>query len=263
MTQTEQPRRPQTPQPAERAKTIAARGGPAVLVPALDRRPDADLRVVPTLQHVHAGGRVSVLLPDDHPIVTGIRETERGELAMMLEITDQAPVELREPVRGLLWITGWLRRIDERAARARAVSIADVKADERLLDLGHGLTMLDLVPVSFVLADAEGTHSLTTPTFSAASADPFCHYERHWLRHLECAHPDVIDQLARHLPDELIDGRIRPLGIDRYGLRLRVECDNGDHDVRLGFSRPVASPTQLAVELRKLVGCPFLRAHRR
>ncbi len=90
--------------------------------------------------------------------------------------------------------------------------------------------------------------------------DPAVHdYEAEWLRHLESSHSDVVEQLAKHLPAELRDGRIRPLGLDRFGLRLRVELDTGDHDVRLAFSRSVNSPPQLAVELRRLVGCPFLR----
>ncbi|MBK1784418.1 DUF2470 domain-containing protein [Prauserella sp. ASG 168] len=227
-------------------------------MPAVDRRAGDDERVVPVLQHVHSSGSVSVLLPDDHPIVASARESESGELAMMIELADQAPVDLREPIRGLLWITGWLRLLDERAGRARAVSIANTRPDPRLLDVGHGASVLRLNPASIVLADSEGTHSLTAPTFSTAKADPFCQYEQQWLRHLEDSHADVVWQLSRHLPEELRDGRIRPLGLDRYGLRLRVESCYGDHDVRLGFSRVIDSPPQLAVEMRRLIGCPFL-----
>jgi hypothetical protein len=139
------------------------------------------------------------------------------------------------------------------------VSIAETRPDPGLLDVGHGLTMLRLTPSSLVLADAEGTHSLRPHMFSAASPDPFHGYEAQWLRHLESDHADVVEQLARHLPEELRAGRIRPLGLDRFGLRLRVEQDGGDHDVRLAFSRSVTSPPQLAMELRRLVGCPFLR----
>ncbi|MEU6641382.1 DUF2470 domain-containing protein [Saccharomonospora sp. NPDC046836] len=255
MTET-RPRRPPAPQPAERAKTIALRGGPAILMPAADGRSDRDQHVVPALHHVHASGSVSVLLPDDDPVVTAVTH---GELAMMLELADHAPVQLREPVRGLLWITGWLRPVDARTARARALSIADTRPDPRLLDLGHGLRMVQLTPASLVLADSEGTHSLSAQTFRTATADPFCEYEQKWLRHLESAHSDVVDQLVRHLPEELRGGRVRPLSLDRYGLRLRVECPAGDHDVRLAFSRAVDTPPQLAVELRRLVGCPMMR----
>ncbi|WP_020668940.1 DUF2470 domain-containing protein [Amycolatopsis nigrescens] len=251
-------RRPPAPSPAERAKTIASRNGPATLMPTPLQPGREDARVVPVLHHVHASGSVSVLLPDEHPLVTSTRHTQRGELAVMFELTDQAPVELREPVRGLLWVTGWLRPLNELSARARAVSIADTRPDPRLLDIGHGVSLLRLTPASLVLADSEGTHSLRPHMFSAASPDPFCGYESQWLQHLESDHSDVVDQLAKHLPPELRDGRIRPLGLDRCGLRLRVEADGGDHDVRLAFSRSVDNPPQLAQELRRLVGCPFL-----
>jgi len=255
-------RRPPAPNPSERAKTIATRNGPATLMPTV-AGPDRDSeRVIPVLHHVHASGSVSILLPDDHPMITATRQTQRGELAVVCELVDQAPVELREPVRGLLWITGWLRPLNNVSARARAVSIAEHRPDERLLDVGHGLSMLRLTPASLVLADADGTHTLRPHMFSAASPDPFHDYEAGWLRHLESDHSDVVGQLAQHLPPDLRQGRLRPLGLDRYGLRLRVEADSGDHDVRLAFSRPVEGPPQLAAELRRLVGCPFLQRER-
>lgn len=252
-------RRPPAPNPAERAKTIATRNGPATLMPTCERSELGTERVKPALHHVHPSGSVSVLLPDEHAMVRTAKQTQRGELAVMVELADQAPVDLREPIRGLLWITGWLRPLSTESARARAMSIAETRPDERLLDVGHGVTLLRLTPASLVLADAEGTHSLRPHMFSAAPPDPFHDYEAEWLRHLESSHSDVVEQLAKHLPAELRDGRIRPLGLDRFGLRLRVELDTGDHDVRLAFSKSVDSPPQLAVELRRLVGCPFLR----
>ena len=243
-------RRPPAPSPAERAKTIASRDCPGTLMPT-----GGGERVVPHLHHVHPDGSASLLLPDAHPLLE--RATE-AEVAVMFELTDCAPVELREPVRGLLWITGWLRPLSAAAARARAVAVSEARADPRLLDLGHGMTMLRLTPASLVLADAEGAQSLRPHMFSVASPDPFHSYERDWLRHLESDHADVVAQLARHVPDELRGGRIRPLGLDRFGLRLRVEAESGDHDVRLAFAKPVHDPPQLAAELRRLVGCPFL-----
>lgn len=253
--------KPPAPRPAERARTIASGGGTAVLLPALDDAHVASERVTPVLHHVHASGSVSLLLPEDHsvlrPALDKATSASSGELPMMLELTDTAPVKLREPVRGLLWITGWLRPLDDRSARARVLSIADTRPEPRLLDVGHGLTVLTLTPVSLVLSDAEGTHPLTPQTFSAATPDPFCRDERNWLRHLDTAHADVVGALVRHLPEPLRQGRIRPLGLDRYGLRLRVECDSEDHDVRLAFSRPLDNGNQLGAELRKLAGCPF------
>jgi len=245
--------RPPAPHPAERARTIAALGGRANLVPS------ADSKVTPIVHQIHSDGSAAVVLPDHHPMVTQARDEE---LSAVLELADQAPVPLREPVRGLLWVTGWLRALDGDEARAEAVRVSESRPDPRLLDVGHDATVLVLRPASMVLADAEGTTSVSLAQFEAADPDPFCHYEAEWLRHLELRHADVVGSLSRHVPDDLRGGHIRPLGLDRLGLRLRVEAVNADHDVRMAFSRPIATPQELSGELRRLVGCPFLAARR-
>lgn len=249
-------RRPPVPQPAERARTIAARGGRAVL---LRSEPDQDTtsadRIEPHLHHVHADGTVTVLLAEDHALITAALT---GRLPAMVEVADRAPVELREPVRALLWVTGLLVALDENEGRAQALLVADERADSRLLDVGHGYRVLRLAPASLVLADSEGTSSISPEEFASATPDPFCEYEDNWLRHLDSVHRDVVGMLTRLLPEALRGGNVRPLGLDRYGLRLRVEAAGGDHDVRLAFSGPVDTPQGLAVELRRMVGCPFL-----
>ncbi|GLZ41235.1 DUF2470 domain-containing protein [Actinokineospora sp. NBRC 105648] len=257
MTRSDAPR-PPAPHPAERARTIAALGGRATLVPATD--PSGSDRISPLLHHVHDDGTVSVLLPDDHELVAAAWQAPRGELATMVELADAAPVPLREPIRGLLWITGWLRALSEEESRAQALVVAERRPDPRLLDLGHGAALLRLIPASLVLADAEGSHSVALAAFTAAEPDPFAAFEAGWLRHLEVTHTDVVGALVRHLPEDLRGGHVRPLGLDRFGLRLRVEAADADHDVRLAFSHPVSTPTELSAELRRLVGCPFLAA---
>jgi hypothetical protein len=222
-------------------------------MPSLPPTSAPEDRVTPLLHHVHDDGEVSVLLPDDHALALW-----DAELTSMIEVVDLAPVPLRESVRGLLWITGQLRRLPLLAARSVALRIAAARPDPRLLDLGHGATLLQLTPVSMVIADADGTHPVTPAVFASATPDPFCHEEAGWLRHLELSHTEVVHTLRRHLPEHLQGGHLRPLGLDRYGLRLRVESIDGDHDVRLAFSRPIATLDELSDELRRMVGCPFL-----
>lgn len=248
-------RRPPAPHPAERARTIAARGGRAALLPS----GGTENRVTPVLHHVHPHGGVTLVLPDAHPLVEAARRTE---LTAMLEVADQAPVQLREPVRGLLWITGWLRVLAADEAREASLEVAETRPDPRLLDVGHGASALRLSPASLVVADAEGTTSLRPEMFAQAEPDPFAAHEDHWLRHLELSHRDVVGLLGGHLPEHLRGGHVRPLGLDRFGLRLRVEMADSDHDVRIAFSRPVGTAQELAVELRRLMGCPFLAQRR-
>jgi hypothetical protein len=99
----------------------------------------------------------------------------------------------------------------------------------------------------------------------AAQPDPFCEFESAWLCHLDSDHPEVLARLAGKLPAPLRRGRVRPLGLDRYGVRLRVEGSDGDHDVRLPFGEPVQDVPGLGRAIRLLMGCPFvngLRARR-
>jgi Protein of unknown function (DUF2470) len=246
-------RRPPAPTAAERARSVAARGGTAALVgtgaPAS----------TPLVHQLRADGSAALLLDDDDPVLTLLR-LRGGELAAMLELTDRAPVDLREPVRALLWITGRIRLPDAAAARRIALHVADSHPHPDLLRLGHGATLVRLDPGFAVLSDAEGTAALAPLELAAARPDPFCRYERPWLAHLEQAHPEVFDALARYLPAALRDrraARVRPLAVDRCGLRLRVETASGDHDVRLAWPHGASTVPELRVQLELLVGCPF------
>jgi hypothetical protein len=250
------PRRPPAPSAAERARSVAARGGTASLVGT--GAPQA----VPLVHHVRADGSAVLLLHDDEPVLDEIRSAPGGEFAAMLEITDHAPVDLREPVRGLLWITGRLRVPEPDIARRIALQVADVRPHADLLRLGHGATLVRLDPGSAVLSDAEGTAALTPVDLAAAWPDPFCRYEGHWLAHLEDSHPDVLDVLARHLPPALRDlreARLRPLGMDRYGLRLRLEAPGRDHDVRIAWPEQATTVEELRTQMQHLIGCPMRR----
>jgi hypothetical protein len=232
---------------------VAARGGTASL--AGTGAPPA----TPLVHHVRADGSAVLLLADEEPVLDHLRGCD-SELAAMLELTDRAPVDLREPVRALLWITGRIRLPDAEAARRTALQVADVNPHPDLLRLGHGATLVRLVPDFAVLSDAEGTAALTPVELAAARPDPFCRYEKHWLAHLEEAHPEVFEALGRYLPAVLRDQRsmrIRPLAVDRCGMRLRVETVGGDHDVRLAWQDGAMTVPELRVQLGLLVGCPF------
>lgn len=273
-------RRPPAPSPEAKAKSIAARRAPARLAPAsaheltgvitgeatgqagTSRPAGPTGATTPRLCHVHDSGGASVLLDERDPLVVMTSTARGGDLPVLLELSDVAPVGLRERTRGLLWITGWLRLLSAKTARQRAVAIAAERTAADLLDVGHGARLACLHPSSLVLADSDGTHPLLPRQFAQAQPDPFYEYEHYWLRHLEGEHPDVVSALARHVPAELRHGRVRPLSLDQFGLRLRVETDSGDHDVRLAFRDPAVTPEHLSVEMRRLVGCPFLAAQR-
>lgn len=252
-------RRPPAPTVAERARSVVARsvvarGSTASLVGS-GAPPSA-----PLVHHVRPDGSAVLLLADSDPVLDLIRAEGVHGSPAMLELADRAPVDLREPVRALLWITGRLHVADPASARRIAVGVAEACPDPGLLALGNGATMVRLDPGSAVLSDGEGSAALAPLDLAAARPDPFCRYEQQWLAHLEEAHPEVFSALARLLPAALRDERgirIRPLGVDRCGLRLRVEAPGRDHDVRLAWEVEVATAEQLHMQLGVLVGCPL------
>jgi hypothetical protein len=243
------PRRPSAPPDAERARSVAARGGTAALVGT------GFAAGPPLVHHVAADGSAALLFDDDEPLLGQVRRAGGGFTAMV-ELADRAPVDLREPVRGLLWITGrlWLPPAD--AARRLALQAADADPHPDLLRLGHGATLVRLDPDFAVLSDAEGSAVLAPVELAAVRPDPFSRTEGPLLAHLEADHPDTLATLAHYLPAALRDRpdiRVRPLGLDRCGLRLRVEAPARDHDLRLPWHTAPATVPELWAELRRLI----------
>jgi hypothetical protein len=72
----------------------------------------------------------------------------------------------------------------------------------------------------------------------------------------------VVARLVSRLPAPLRRGDVRPLGLDRYGVRFRIERNDGDHDIRLPFHKPVDDMTGLSQAIRVLMGCPFINGLR-
>ncbi len=141
--------------------------------------------------------------------------------------------------------------------RRLAAEIAEILPHPELLDVGHRSELLCLTLDSVVAADTTGAEAVDVTDVLDAAPDPFAALETEWLQHLEQDHADIVRQIARRIPPAHRGGRIRPLGLDRYGLRLRVESEGDDHDVRIPFHEPVDDPAALGRALRLLVGCPF------
>jgi hypothetical protein len=185
----------------------------------------------------------------------------------VLELTDHAPLALRSPARSLVWNRGRLRRVPAPLVPALLDVIATDDPNPSLLQVNSvpchdtQLSLLWLQTESAVIADATGAESVELRDLLAARPDPFCVLESSW-QHIDADHREVVDLLAARLPVSLRQGRIRPLGLDRYGLRLRVERADGEHDVRLPFAAPVNDVTGLGRAIRVLMGCPFLNGLR-
>jgi hypothetical protein len=253
------------PTTAERIRSTCVRASGAML---------AVEGVEPTASAVHHlldDGSFAITMPVDGVSPAGIVVSAGAAgVQAVLEMTDYAPLPLREPVRSLVWIRGRVQAVPDADVPALLDLIAAEDPNPALLqvntvDSAHGDTPLTLVRLeveSVVVADSTGAEAVGVGALLQARPDPFCSMESCWLQHLDVAHRDVVDRLADRLPTTLRRGRVRPLGLDRYGVRLRVENDEGDHDVRLPFTKPVDDVTGLSQAIRILMGCPFLNGLR-
>lgn len=258
-----------TPTTAEQVRSAFARAGVAMLAVEGSEPIDAPVH------HLLADGSFAITVPAGSALIDRVAAAGTAGEQAVLEITDYAPVPLREPVRSLVWVRGRLFAVPADEVAGLLDLIAAEDPNPALLQVNSGppcrpgdapYTLMRLEIDSVVVADSTGAESVAVSALLRARPDPFCAMESCWLQHMESAHREVVDRLASRLPVSLRRGRVRPLGLDRYGVRLRVESDDGDHDVRLPFTKPVDDVTGLSQAIRILMGCPFLnglRARRR
>ena len=251
------------PTTAERIRSTCVRAGGALL--AVD---GAEPLTTP-LHHLLSDGSFAVTVPVGGSVATHLVDGEAGGAQAVLELADYAPLPLREPVRSLVWIRGRLHPVPLPTVHRLLDRIAAEDPDPALLqvqtlesgpvaddDTRYLLARLDIESV--VVTDATGAEAVDVGTLLAARPDPFCVFESCWIRHLDKAPRDVVARLAARLPARLRRGDVRPLGVDRYGVRLRVESADGDRDVRLPFRQPVDDVNGLGQAIRVLIGCPFV-----
>ncbi len=244
------------PSAAERIRSATADRTVAMLaVPGTDPAPIA-------LHHLRPCGDLLVAVEANGPVVEYAHRAG-GCGPAVVELTDRAPLPLREPVRSLIWLRGTLRPVPADLLRPLVVAVAAERPDDALLDVGHRTTLLQLSMHSAVLADSSGAEPVDPNRLRDAAPDPFRALEADWLRHLAADHPDVIERIARRVPVPTQGAAVHPLAIDRYGITLRVERRDGtDHDVRVPFAAPVDDVPALSRAVRSLIGCPFLNGMR-
>jgi hypothetical protein len=254
----------QAPTTAERIRSTCVRAGGALLAV------DGAEPVTTPLHHLLADGSFAVGVPIAGPVAEQVFDNGAAGAPAVLELADYAPLALREPVRSLVWIRGRLHTVSPPAVTGLLDLIAAEHPHPALLQVQtpnssaaaeYLLARLEIESV--VVTDATGAEAVDAAALLAARPDPFCALESCWIKHLDTAHRDVVARLAARLPARLRrDGDVRPLGVDRYGMRLRVESADGDRDVRLPFREPVDDMVGLGQAIRVLMGCPFVNGLR-
>ena len=244
---------------------------------------DGDEPLTTPLHHLLEDGSFAVVVPVGGGVAAQLVDCGAAGAQAVLELADYAPLPLREPVRSLVWIRGRLHQVSPSTVPGMLDLIATEHPHPALLQVqtpesrpmaGKGeadtrylLARLEIesVVAAYKKDGVPGAEAVDTAALLAARPDPFCAFESCWIRHLDTAHRDVVARLAARLPARLRTGDVRPLGVDRYGMRLRVESADGDSDVRLPFRKPVDDVIGLGQAIRVLMGCPFvngLRARR-
>ncbi|WP_243737481.1 DUF2470 domain-containing protein [Blastococcus xanthinilyticus] len=236
------------PDAAERARTVATRPAATVCAPGIQGG-----RV---LAHtVTRDGQVLLVVSRDGDLATAVRAAPGQDLSTLLMVSDHAPVPLRCPVRAQLWLSGWATPVRPADRRTAVLAFAEQRPDPSLLDVGRTAELLRLDLAEVVLGEAGAAADVGLQEFLAARPDPLAGIEAEHLTHLAADHADVLALLAGRLPAGLLGPGdvLRPLALDRFGFRLRVERRFGHVDVRVPFPRPLTCAGQLGPAVARVL----------
>ncbi len=224
------------PSTAERIRSACARSGGAMLAVA-----GIDPAATP-VHHLLPDGSFAITVPAGGALAATVASAGREGVPAVLEMTDYAPLPLREPVRSLVWIQGRLRDVAPGEVPALLDVIAAEDPDPALLQVNspqHGCALLRLEIESVVVADATGAESVAVGALLRRQPGPV-------LRHgvvLAAAHglgaPRRRRPARRPAADRPASRPGAAAGAGPLRRALRVEGDDGDHDVRLPFAKPV------------------------
>jgi hypothetical protein len=241
------------PSAAERARTVASRPSAAVCAAGID---GSRVLAHTTTRH----GQVLLVVPTDGDVCTAVRGSADGDLAALVLVSDHAPVPLHDAVRAQVWLSGWLSPVEPGDQQETLLAFADVAPVGALLDVGSTATLLSLDLAEVVLGECGAVTEVDPEDYLAAVPDPLAEVEAHMLQHLDDAHPEQLALLASRVPAEWVEGGVaRPLGLDRFGFRLRFEQAAGHRDVRVPFAAPVSGPGELGAAVQQLL-CAAERA---
>jgi hypothetical protein len=207
-------------------------------------------------------GQTLLAVSDDGDLAAAVRVAPGADLSGLVMVSDHAPVPLRRSVRAQLWLSGWLTPVRPADRLAAALAFAEVRPDEVLLDVGRTVALLRLDLAEVVLGEGGTPVEVSPLEFLAARPDPLAGVEAAHVCHLDRDHPELLVLLRSLIRPGAIgaDDVLRPLGVDRFGFRLRIERPGGDQDVRVPFARPLTCPGQLGPAVAQLV---YAARHRR
>lgn len=240
------------PSTAERARTVL-HAASTLEVLSLPDRTD-----VVSVHGADGSGRPLLLVADGTYLARHAAADAEGEIVVVRAV-DVCPVPMPDRVRGEVLVGGVLTEVPAIDLTAALVALAERDPSGDLLDVGAGRTLLRVDVLEVRLEDRLGCCGHPIPVepdaFAAARPDPLADGEPEWLGHLVSAHPAEFAQLCLRIdPAERPPGsRLRPVSLDRYGLRIRAEDDAGHRDIRLPFEPPLTAADELPAAIARLL----------
>jgi hypothetical protein len=233
------------PPAAERARTVAARPASSLYGIGLGI---CELWGATTT----IDGDVLLVVPTDGAVTTALRASPLGDVPARLTVIDRSPFPLRHPVRGLLQLSGWVTPVAEDDVGRLVLDFADVCPDESLFDVGLSATLMRL-DLAAVLLEETGTCIDVDPDeFRAARPDAVSQCENELMAE-QC---EPLSRLCSRV--QRWAGRhddVRLLGVDRFGVRYRVQSRHGCYDLRVPFAQPLDGPAGFAAAVAHLLTC--------
>ncbi|MGW4645833.1 hypothetical protein [Kitasatospora sp. NPDC004289] len=244
------------PTPAERARTLLEFASSVIVdVPGMDlaQRPG----IPPAARcAVLADGSLALLVEQDSPLCR-IASVARGdELPAVVEAVDVAPVAMPHRIRGRATAHGHLDVLT-----AAAPEVLDGLFPQRPTGVRYAL--LRLAPDHLSVEDLWGSECcVPLDGLGAAAPDPLAADEAAMLQHLAAAHPDHLARLGALALDHPagpagwtehpVGLDVRPVALDRFGLRVRMIDGARILDARFEFHRPVTAADQLPEAMHRL-----------
>ena len=233
------------PPAAERARTVAARPASSLYGVGLGI---CQLWGATTTNT----GDVLLVVPADGAVMSALGTSPTGDIPARLTVIDRTPFPLRHPVRGLLQMSGWVVPVAEDDVQRLVLDFADTSADECLFDVGLSATLLCLDLAEVVLEEAGTCADVDPDDFRAARPDLISRAENELMADWS----EPLSRLCRRV--QWWAGRqddARLLGLDRFGVRFRVEGRSSCYDLRVPFAQPLDGPAGLAAAVDHLLTC--------
>ncbi|RBY92366.1 DUF2470 domain-containing protein [Blastococcus sp. TBT05-19] len=233
------------PPAAERARTVALRPTAALHVAGTGSCPV--LAATTT-----ADGDVLLVVPGSGGVVEALRTSPLGDVPARLSVTDRSSLPLRHPVRALVRLSGWLTPVPAGEVADLVLDFAETSPSEALFEVGLGAVLLRMDLAEVELEESGTCADVDPDDFRAAAPDPVSRAEAE----LMAAQGEPLGRLCARVQNWA--GRrddVRLLGLDRFGIRFRVQGRHGCYDLRVPFAAPLTGPGGFAAALDDLLTC--------